>query len=88
MDNGRSQQIAIVSFVIGFFIATLLFILFPGEKVCNRCANNNSIMPCDCTINYNGSNVSVEDALDLAGEGLTMDQTDEVKELIEEYCSK
>lgn len=43
---------------------------------------------CDCTItiNYGGHNMSIEDALERAGEGLTVDQADEVQILIEEYC--
>lgn len=41
---------------------------------------------CDCTINYGGHNMSVEDAFERAGEGLTVDQADEVQVLIEEYC--
>lgn len=41
---------------------------------------------CNCTINYGGHNMSVEDAFERAGEGLTVDQTDEVQVLIERYC--
>ena len=42
---------------------------------------------CNCTINYGGHNMSVEDAFERAGEGLTVDQADEVEILIEEYCN-
>ena len=41
---------------------------------------------CNCNVNYGGHNMSVEDAFERAGEGLTVDQTDEVQVLIEEYC--
>ena len=41
---------------------------------------------CNCSVNYGGHNMSVEDAFERAGEGLTADQADEVKILIEEYC--
>lgn len=41
---------------------------------------------CSCTVNYGGHNMSVEDTFERAGEGLTVDQADEVKILIEEYC--
>lgn len=41
---------------------------------------------CPCSISYGGQNMSVEDAFERAGEGLTADQADEVKILIEEYC--
>lgn len=41
---------------------------------------------CNCSVNYGGHNMSVEDAFERAGEGLTVDQADEVQILIEEYC--
>ncbi len=44
------------------------------------------ILQCNCSINYGGHNMSIEDALERAGEGLTVDQADEVQILIEEYC--
>jgi hypothetical protein len=42
--------------------------------------------PCNCTVNYGGHNMSVEDAFERSGEGLTVDQADEVQVLIEKYC--
>lgn len=45
-----------------------------------------NIQTCNCSISYGGQNMSVEDAFERAGEGLTVDQADEVKILIEEYC--
>lgn len=73
-------------FSIGFFSAILLVYFFPGSQICGRCKNDNLIIPCDCQINYGGHNMSVEDAFERAGEGLTVDQADEVQILIEEYC--
>lgn len=44
--------------------------------------------PCYCTINYNGTNVSIEDAIELAGEDLTTSQNTSVIVLIKEYCNQ
>ena len=74
-------------FVVGFFIGAILVVFFPGEKVCDKCVNDNISDPCNCSINYGGNNMSVEDAFERAGEGLTVDQADEVEILIEEYCN-
>ena len=87
MNKSTSGLINILYFAVGFFIAILLVVFFPGQRVCDRCAIVDLNVPCDCTINYGGQNMSVEDAFERTGEGLTVDQADEVKILIEEYCN-
>lgn len=71
----EAVQGGLIGLVLGIFAISIVFLL-PGPA-----------RKCNCTISYNGNNVSVEDALELAGEGLTVDQADEVKILIEEYCN-
>lgn len=43
---------------------------------------DNKIANCNCTINMNGSNMSVEDAFEAVLEGLSKDQADEVQIMI------
>lgn len=78
--RGLTQGFFIIGVLCLALSGTILLValLYPGAQ--------SETKPCDCTINYNGNNVSVEDALELAGEGLTTDQADEVKILIDEYC--
>lgn len=57
-----------------------------NELACFAGATKREPDRCDCIISYGGHNMSVEDAFERAGEGLTADQADEVKILIEEYC--
>lgn len=88
MDKSDSCFTGLVSFAGGFFLAVILVVSFPGSNVCDRCSNNGKVVPCDYTISYNGTNVSIEDAFELAGEDLTADQATSVNRLIEEYCNK
>jgi hypothetical protein len=74
------EAVALVCFSLGFMIAALLLIYFPGEKVCERCQCNSNAT---CNVSYGGHTMSVEDALERAGEGLTVDQWKEVGVMID-----
>lgn len=43
---------------------------------------------CSCSVSYGGHNMSVEDALERMGEGLTVDQADEVWVMIDNAMNK
>lgn len=45
-------------------------------------ANRSEMGVCNCTIDYNGSQISIEDAINLLQEGLSIDQADEVQIMI------
>lgn len=76
MNLSRLEVVIVVAAVIVLCIGFYVY----GDS------RHDELNSCDCTINYGGHNMSVEDAFERAGEGLTMDQADEVKILIEEYC--
>jgi len=44
--------------------------------------------PCNCNVNWGGQTMSVEDALERIGEGLSKDQTDEIRILINQSCGE
>jgi hypothetical protein len=74
------EAVALVCFSLGFMIAALLLIYFPGEKVCERCQCNSNAT---CNVSYGGHTMSVEDAFERADEGLPIGQWKEVQWMIQ-----
>lgn len=73
-SNGTDMAIYFITLIISM---SILYI----------CLSFQIAQQCPCQVNYGGQNMSVEDAFERAGEGLTVDQADEVEILIEEYCN-
>lgn len=77
MNLSRLEVVIVVAAVIVLCIGFYVY----GDS------RHDELNSCNCTVSYGGHNMSVEDAFERAGEGLTADQADEVQILIEEYCN-
>jgi hypothetical protein len=78
MKHFREILVGILSWIpllaiLGFLVVGLIFLIRTGSS-------------CNCTVNWGNQTMSVEDALERMGEGLTMDQTDEIRTLINQSC--
>lgn len=77
LEERRLMKLSIAAIVLSVLMIVFLF----GYLIYNICSIEEPSY-CDCTISWNGQQILIEDAIEGILEGLSVDQADDVRAII------